>query len=107
MDGCREKGTFQINETELFMHGKHFSTDDYKYSTNSMRWLKDEAVPRIFDFPVHLCGKVTGKRLLLALPFVADAIEFLLNSGHPSFTEVLFVLFVCKLFDLLNSRNPR
>ena len=33
-----------------YLCGKHFNTDDYRYSTNSMR-LKDEAISRIFDFP--------------------------------------------------------
>ena len=31
---------------------KHFTADDYKYK-DSVR-LKDDAVPRIFDFPEHL-----------------------------------------------------
>ena len=44
-----------------YLRGKHFNTTDYTYSTNSMR-LKDEAVPRKFDLPEHLCGKLVGKR---------------------------------------------
>ena len=45
-----------------YLCGKHFSIGDYKYSTNSVR-LKDDAIPRIFDFPDHLCGNIFEKRL--------------------------------------------
>ena len=42
--------------------------------------------------------------------FVADAIEFLHNCEHPSFSEVSgtvrFIRVIDKLFDVLNSRNP-
>ena len=40
---------------------------------------------------------------------VADAIEFLMKSGHPSFTHadatISFIRIIDKLFDLLNSKN--
>ena len=42
---------------------------------------------------------------------VADAIEFLQSSGHPLFQgatgTIQFIRVIDKLFDLLNSRNPR
>ena len=41
---------------------------------------------------------------------VADAIEFMHNSGHPFFKDALptvdFIRKIDRLFDLLNSRNP-
>ena len=41
---------------------------------------------------------------------VADALQFLLDSGHPSFHDsegtIQFIRILDRLFDLLNSRNP-
>jgi len=41
---------------------------------------------------------------------VADAIEYLMTSGHPKFADaegtIRFIRIIDKLFDLLNSRNP-
>ena len=41
---------------------------------------------------------------------VADAIEFLMKSGHPDFADahgtIFFIRTVDQLFDLLNSRSP-
>ena len=41
---------------------------------------------------------------------VADALQYLQVSGHPSFTDcdgtIKFICVVDRLFDLLNSRNP-
>ena len=43
-------------------------------------------------------------------PSVADAIEYLMTSGHPKFANaeetIRFICIIDKLFDLLNSRNP-
>ena len=50
--------------------------------------------------------KVTAQTLSSS---VADAIEYLMTSGHPKFADaeetIRFIRIIDKLFDLLNSRN--
>ena len=41
---------------------------------------------------------------------VADALEFLMKAGHPSFIDaegtIVFIRTIDKLFDILDSRSP-
>lgn len=78
-----------------YLCSKHFTNDDYQIRPGSLvKWLKDEAIPSVFEnFPQHLKKKKVVRRLLQRHPLVNLIILFhiiLIIHKFQTFTLPIF-----------------